>query len=87
MKIKPLDKKFEHHGGGDFNLVELKKGYKCENETPHCKIHGAMNKLPQHNIWRCFAEYKGNCSGWVPKGIIPIKFIERTCMSCCQEIE
>ena len=31
----------------DFNLVILKDG------TPHCKIHGAMNKITEDGIWRC----------------------------------
>lgn len=44
MNIEPLDI-------ADFSLVEIKDG------TPHCKTHGAMNKLTRHEdgggIWRC----------------------------------
>lgn len=41
MIIEPLE-------DADFTLVELK-------ETPHCKIHGAMNKFTRDGIWRCFS--------------------------------
>ena len=37
----------------NIELVEIKNG------TPHCKIHGAMNKMNKHEdgggIWRCLA--------------------------------
>jgi len=36
----------------DLALVEIKEG------TPHCKIHGAMNKLTKDGIWRCVSTYK-----------------------------
>lgn len=39
MKIKPLSL-------ANFDLVEIKNG------TPHCKLHGAMNKTTK-NMWRC----------------------------------
>ena len=31
----------------NFDLVEMKKG------TPHCKKHGAMNKITKDGFWRC----------------------------------
>lgn len=31
----------------DFNLVEIING------TPHCKKHGAMNKITADGFWRC----------------------------------
>ncbi len=71
MKIK--DSGFED---GDFSLVELKG-------TPHCKVHGAMNKL--NGIWRCFTMYSGNSDADYPRGMTPIKFRERTCNACCVE--
>lgn len=46
-------------------------------ETPHCKIHGAMMLL--NGIWRCYGTYKGNVEGIYPKGTKPFKFIDRIC--------
>lgn len=43
MRIKELK-------DADFELVELK-------ETPHCNLHGAMNKLTKDGIWRCMSTY------------------------------
>ena len=40
MKIKKLE-------NADFNLVDIKNG------TPHCNLHGAMNKTTKEGIWRC----------------------------------
>ena len=42
----------------EFSLVEVKSTNEC-NPTPHCKLHGAMNKITSHEdgggIWRCLA--------------------------------
>lgn len=46
-------------------------------KTPHCQNHGAMMLL--NGYWRCYGTYKGNWEGHVGKGVIPKKFIERTC--------
>lgn len=44
----------------DFSLVEVKTTNEC-NPTPHCKKHGAMNKITMHEdgggIWRCLAAH------------------------------
>ena len=40
MNIKPLS-------DSDFQRVEILNG------TPHCKKHGAMNKITPDGIWRC----------------------------------
>lgn len=45
MKIKPLEL-------ADFDLVEVKTTNDC-NPTPHCKYHGAMNKITSDGVWRC----------------------------------
>ena len=74
MKIKETESSRD-----DISLVEIKKG------TPSCKEHGAMNKW-ERNIWRCFSLYKGNPDGCYPKGVKPIKFIERACNAGCIEI-
>jgi hypothetical protein len=40
--ITPID-------NGDLSLVEIQNG------TPHCKIHGAMNKVCPRGTWRCIS--------------------------------
>jgi hypothetical protein len=51
------------------DLVEIKDG------TPHCKIHGAMNKLTKGGIWRCFSAYSVDLKTG--------EMIERTCNASC----
>ena len=53
----------------DLDLVELKDG------TPHCKKHGAMNKLTKDGIWRCVTTYKVQDDG---------KIDENNCRAGCQ---
>lgn len=43
--IEPIDL-------ADFSLVEVKTTNDCR-PTPHCKKHGAMNKITSDGIWRC----------------------------------
>lgn len=38
----------------DISLVEVKTTNNCK-PTPHCKIHGAMNKITSDGIWRCIS--------------------------------
>lgn len=42
----------------DFSLVEIKTTNECK-PTPHCKEHGAMNKITTNEdgggIWRCIS--------------------------------
>jgi len=47
MQIKPLDL-------ADFSLVEVKSTNEC-SPTPHCKKHGAMNKITKEGVWRCIS--------------------------------
>lgn len=51
MIIKPIE------DTSNFTDVELKPGILKEKETPHCKKHGAMNKVavfPEGGgYWRC----------------------------------
>lgn len=53
MEIKELE-------FSDFSLVEVKTTNEC-SPTPHCKVHGAMNKITRHEdgggIWRCLAAH------------------------------
>lgn len=44
MKIEPIKL-------ADFDLVEVKSTNQCA-PTPHCKKHGAMNKITKDGIWR-----------------------------------
>lgn len=48
MKIIPID-----DGNSDFSLVELRDDGKIGKLTPHCKLHGAMNKVSKGGLWRC----------------------------------
>lgn len=51
MKIIPINY-------ADFDLVEVKTTNEC-NPTPHCKVHGAMNKMnvleDGGGYWRCIS--------------------------------
>lgn len=40
---------------GNINLVELIVLRNGTKPTPHCKIHGAMNKVSKDGIWRCIS--------------------------------
>ena len=48
----------------DFSLVEL-KSTNSNQPTPHCKKHGAMNKITSDGIWRCISVsgYKVSMNG------------------------
>ena len=76
MKIEPLDI-------ADFDLVELKTTNECA-PTPHCKKHGAMNKITPDGIWRCitvsgYEEVRnGNAVGRI--------HLETICRAGCFEI-
>ena len=76
MKIRKLNGKKEDQEG--FELVYL-KAYKDIKETPHCKKHGAMNKM-KNGMWRCFSEY-----GFIDKGHEMPHFIDRICNACCMQ--
>lgn len=49
MNISPID----YDPTSDFSLVHLKSDCPGTMETPHCKLHGAMNKITEDGIWRC----------------------------------
>ncbi len=42
----------------DLSLVELRDDGSIGKLTPHCKLHGAMNKFTANGIWRCCTTYK-----------------------------
>lgn len=48
----------KHLKDADFSLVELRDDGGIDRLTPHCKKHGAMNKLTPTGIWRCVTTYK-----------------------------
>lgn len=80
MKIVPLEL-------ADFDLVEVKTTNEC-NPTPHCKQHGAMNKITMHEdgggIWRCLSVHsrtkilKGNSIGYKENDCV--------CRAGCEQI-
>ena len=59
MKIEKLP---ESDGGCNFELVYLADLGNIGKETPHCKVHGAMNKVSVFKegggFWRCL---QGKC--------------------------
>lgn len=77
MKIYPL-------ADAQFDLVEVKSTNECK-PTPHCKKHGAMNKITKDGIWRCitvtgFEKTKnGNSVGQIHR--------ETICRAGCSEVE
>lgn len=79
MNIIPLQDNKEDSKG--FQLVELEEG--AGRLTPHCKIHGAMNKMCERDIWRCLSEYGRR---EVQEGETIGKFQDRTCPACCIEL-
>lgn len=76
MNIEPLSL-------ADFSLVEIKTTNECR-PTPHCKKHGAMNKITLDGIWRCISVsgYRrvnvGNARGE--------EHVETICRAGCSEI-
>lgn len=40
---------------GNIELVELMPLHKGLKPTPHCKKHGAMNKVSKDGVWRCIS--------------------------------
>lgn len=59
MTIKPIDDK-----NSDFDKVTVKSDTLDTNITPHCKQHGAMNKVSVFEgggYWRCCVTDATNC--------------------------
>lgn len=75
MKILPLK-------DADHMLVEIVK-YPFSN-YPHCKKHGAMNKLTLTGIWRCVSTYK-IINIKQKDGTFKEKLIENNCRAGFQE--
>ncbi len=65
----------------DIELVELRDSSFKQNcrKTPHCKLHGAMNKLTRSGIWRCVTTYE--VTG--PPNNLRVKY--NNCKAGCQE--
>lgn len=72
MDIEPIqDAKFE--------LVEILNG------KPHCKKHGAMNKITQDGFWRCItvSGYRKIING----NNVSKKHIETICRAGCKQVD
>lgn len=75
MEIEPIEL-------ADFDLVEVKSTNECK-PTPHCKKHGAMNKITSDGFWRCIAisgyriAMNGNAKGQV--------HLETICRAGCKQ--
>lgn len=80
MKIIELDK-------ANFRLVEIKTTNEC-NPTPHCKNHGAMNKITKHEdgggIWRCLSVH--SVSKIVNGNSISYKENDTVCRAGCLQL-
>lgn len=70
MKIKELE-------GADISLVEIKG-------TPHCKLHGAMNKVSKHGYWRCISTYRLEKRD---ESYEKARLIENNCRAGCIEVD
>jgi len=66
--------KYDELPNADFNIVDF------TDPTPHCNLHGAMNKMTADGIWRCVSTYKE----WWEGG--NRKFDENNCKAGCQEV-
>lgn len=59
MQIRPIN-----DGNSDISLVVIKSTVKGIAATPHCKLHGAMNKVSRFTdgggYWRCTV-WEGLC--------------------------
>lgn len=81
MKIKEIEM-------SDFSLVEVKTTNECK-PTPHCKKHGAMNKISLNEdgggTWRCISVigYQNVIS---ETGGMGKKEIEGVCRAGCMQI-
>jgi len=73
LKILPLK-------DADFSLVELRDDGGVGRLTPHCKKHGAMNKLTPTGIWRCVTTYRRYIDERGNQ-----RFKENDCLAGCQE--
>ena len=71
MNIEPIK-------DSNISLVEIKNG------TPHCKTHGAMNKITSNGFWRCItvSGYKKVIDG----NSISKKHMETICRAGCKQI-
>lgn len=67
MNIKSIDM-------SNFDLVEVKNG------TPHCNLHGAMNKVSLHadggGYWRCITVISNKSEGVCRAGCEQINLIK-----------
>lgn len=45
----------DDNGGADIDKVTV---YNLVDGTPHCKDHGAMNKVSEFGYWRCIHSWK-----------------------------
>lgn len=82
MRIAQLDL-------ADFSLVHLHSTQDGVQLTPHCKIHGAMNKMTVFEdgggIWRCISAHSR--TKIVNGNSISYKENDSICRAGCQQIK
>lgn len=70
MNIQPINY-------ADISLVEIKMNRDIPNRTPHCKLHGAMNKMNTledgGGYWRCVTYVTKNNDNACRAGCIEIR--------------
>ena len=71
----------------DISLVEIKTTNTC-NPTPHCKTHGAMNKITLNEdgggIWRCISTH--SVTKIINGNSISYKENDNNCRAGCLQI-
>ena len=72
----------------DFDLVFLHTGYPEIGKTPHCKNHGAMNKISRFKdgggYWRCLAVH--SVTKIINGNSVSYKENDTVCRAGCQQI-
>jgi hypothetical protein len=63
--------------GMDLSLVEMRDDGNTGRLTPHCRLHGAMNKINENGVWRCIHTYRMEQTETRPK------LIENNCRAGC----
>jgi hypothetical protein len=74
-----------HINESDFSLVEVKTTNECR-PTPHCRKHGAMNKITADGIWRCIT-VSGYQKVKTDYGSTGELHLETICRAGCYEIK
>ena len=84
MKTIPISDG-KNSGVSDFSLVELRDDGNIGKLTPHCKKHGAMNKVSKNGYWRCLRAEMVKTTK-IKKGVYKSKRVG-DCRAGCREVK